>query len=308
MSDTPSNTASPAHSTDAAVVLTASEEYKGLSDGFRSEGVTALARLRLFSLAVFVLFVVPLQYCILKLRLPFWWRVASWFHRGACWIFGVRVVTQGQISKSKPVLCVANHISWLDILVLGGRLPHASFVAKSEIAGWGMAGFLASLQRTLFVRRDRRSDSGRQRDAMMKRLKAGHSLIMFPEGTSTDGMGMAPFKSALFSVAERGAEATGGALYVQPVTISYTETNGMPFVRALKPKIAWLGDVELVSHVAQFLSISRTKVCLTYHTPVHVADIGNRKALAAYCEKTIREGLERAHRMEYRMGAQGQKH
>lgn len=280
----------------------AAPEYAGLSASLKGGRWSLRARWRLTLIVLASCLVVPLQWVVMRIIPPLWWPLCGLWHRTVGWLMGVRVVTIGTKVRKGPVLFVGNHISWLDILILGGRLPNASFVAKSEIAGWGLAATLTSLHRTIFVERGRRSDSANQRDRLMERLKEGSGLIMFPESTSTDGVRMDPFKSSLFSVAEKGDTVTDGHLVIQPVTISFTEMNGMPLVRSQKPRVAWLGEVEIVSHFRAFLDCHRTTVTLEFHDPVTVEDLGNRKQLAAHAETVVREGLQRSHRLEYRMG------
>ena len=181
-------------------------------------------------------------------------------------------------------------------------MKNASFVAKSEIAGWGMVGSICALQRTLFINRTKRSDSIKQRDELTERIKEGSSLILFPEGTSTQGMQVAPFKSALFSVAEMANHGLDESLNIQPITLSYTEVNGMPLVRSQKPWVAWIGDMELLLHLKQFLGRSRIVATIEYHEPISLEEAGSRKNAATISEQVIRDGLERAHRAEYNMG------
>ena len=281
------------------------EEYGGLRSNLNSEGWTLLGMMRTGLVFAASLFILPVQYILVHASPKFWWPVAGLWHRTMCRILGIRIQIKGIQSKSTgPVLYAVNHISWLDILILGGRLHNASFIAKSEVAGWGALGTLCKLQKTLFVNRERRSDSARQRDELAARVQEGHSLILFPEGTSTDGMRVAQFKSALFSVAERADNASDHNLLIQPVTLAYTEVNGMPLLRAQKPWVAWLGDVELFSHLRQFLGRARVEAMIEFHAPVTFTEAGSRKALAAYCENEVRRGLERAHRAELRMGPQ----
>lgn len=285
------------------------EEYGGLRANLDREGWTLLGTMRLIAVIGASIPILPAQYILVKFFPRLWWPVAGLWHRTMCRILGIRI----RIEKSNldahrhhegSVLYAANHISWLDILVLGGHLENASFIAKSEVAGWGFIGTLCNLHKTIFVNRLRRSDSLRQRDALVDRVKEGHSLILFPEGTSTDGMRVAPFKSALFSVAEQADEASNHHLLIQPMTIAYTEVNGMPLVRSQKPWVAWLGDVELFQHLRQVLGRARIEAMIEFHAPISLAEAGSRKALAAYCEQEVRTGLERAHRGELRLGPQ----
>ncbi len=137
----------------------------------------------------------------------------------------------GDASTARPTLFVANHQSYLDIPILGSVIE-GSFVAKAEIADWPYFGALAKLQRSIFI--DRRPGStGKQRDALLRRLEEGDNLIIFPEATSSDGLHVLPFKSALLSVAE--LHPRGEPLAVQPVTVAYIRLDGMPLGPVLSP-------------------------------------------------------------------------
>jgi lyso-ornithine lipid O-acyltransferase len=217
-----------------------------------------------------------------------------WFHRGLSRAMGVRIRTQGQAAQPGPVLFVANHISWSDIPVLGARI-RGSFVAKADVAGWGPVGWLASFSHTVYVSRDRRSSTAAQRDEIAERLRAGGSLILFPEGTNSDGTGVLPFKSALFSVVD---DVPG--LIVQPVTIAYTHINGLPVTRQQMPDIAWVGDTELAPHALGFIGLGRITAHIIFHPPLDPANFADRKALARQCHQTILAGyrqLMRGHRV-----------
>jgi len=278
------------------------EEYGGLRSNFKADGWTSLSVLRLCLIVITSIPLLSLQAFMLKFSRRYWWPVAGLWHRSMCGILGIEIRIKGNAGHDGPVLYAANHISWLDIIILGGKLENASFVAKAEMAGWGFLGMMCNLHKTIFVNRTRRTDAGRQADRLTSRIEEGHSLILFPEGTSTDGMWVERFKSSLFSVAERADEASHHRLLIQPVTLAYTEMNGMPLVRSQKPLVAWLGDVELFEHLRQFMGLARTVATIEFHEPVTLAEAGSRKDLARYCEHQIRNGLERAHRLEMRMG------
>lgn len=279
-------------------------EYGGLKSNFQTDGWTFLAFLRFCTVFIVSIPILILQMVMVKVAERRWWMFAGLWHRTMCRIIGIDLHIKGQMKHDGPVLYAVNHISWLDILVLGGVLENASFIAKSEMANWGLLGKMCTLHKTIFVNRLRRTDSARQRDALVERVQKGHSLILFPEGTSTDGVKVEPFKSALFSVAERADEASEHTLKIQPVTLAYTEMNGMPLVRSQKPLVAWLGDVELFEHLRQFLGLARTSVTIEFHDPISLAEAGSRKELAVYCETQVRAGLERAHRAEILHGPQ----
>ena len=206
------------------------------------------------------------------------------FHRGLARAMGIRITCHGAPPAQHGVLYVANHVSWADIPVLGARI-NGAFVAKADVAGWGAVGWLATLARTVYVERSRRSSTGEQRDAITERLASGDNIILFPEGTNSDGVYMLPFKSALFAVTDGLPD-----LMIQPVTIAYTRLNGMPVTRRRLPDLAWVGETELMPHAATFLSLGRIRAELLFHPPVRAADFANRKALAAHCEAVIASG------------------
>jgi 1-acyl-sn-glycerol-3-phosphate acyltransferase len=194
------------------------------------------------------------------------------------------------MSPKRPTLFVANHASYTDITILGATIP-GSFVAKAEVARWPFFGWLAKLQRTVFVDRKPRTTHA-QRDALAERLEAGDDLILFPEGTSNDGLRVLPFKSALFSVAEYRAH--GEPLAVQPVTVAYTRLDGMPIGRAWRPLLAWYGGMNLGPHLWTLVGLGIVTVVVEFHPVVTIADFGSRKALSDHCRRVIAQGLATA--------------
>ncbi|MBF0268230.1 MAG: 1-acyl-sn-glycerol-3-phosphate acyltransferase [Alphaproteobacteria bacterium] len=212
----------------------------------------------------------------------FYWRIV-------CRITGLNVAVFGQMTTERPALFVSNHVSYLDILVLGG-LIRASFVAKSEVAGWPGINIIARLGRTIFVER-RPVRAAKQTGQLARRLLKGDSLIVFPEGTSTDGNRLMPFKSTLFSAAE--IEINGQPVLVQPLTITYTRLNGMPMGRVLRPLYAWYGDMSLAPHLWKVLGLGQAQVEVEFHPPVRLTDYATRKGLALHCHRAVRHGLSR---------------
>jgi 1-acyl-sn-glycerol-3-phosphate acyltransferase len=205
-----------------------------------------------------------------------------------CWLFGLDIVVRGQPDPARPTLFVANHCSYIDIEVFSSLMP-VSFIAKAEVKGWPLFGSLARLQRTVFVDRKRGSTAG-QRDEIAARLAVGDNLMLFPEGTSDDGNRTLPFYSALFSVAERRLSGNR-PLPVQPVSIAYTELNGFPVGRALRPLLAWYGDMELAPHLWHFAGLGRVKVVVEFHESVTIDQFGSRKALSEHCRAKIARGM-----------------
>ena len=193
----------------------------------------------------------------------------------------VRLVgTPAQLGAAdRPVVFVSNHSSWLDILVLGSRLP-ACFVAKEDMASWPLIATIARLGRSVFVQR-RRASTGRERDDMRARLAAGDNLILFPEGTTSDGSRVLPFRSAFLSIAETPVTADGLPPLVQPVSVVYDRLAGLPTGRANRPLFAWYGEMNLASHFWRLAQQCGLRVTVVLHAPLDPRDFPSRKALAA---------------------------
>jgi 1-acyl-sn-glycerol-3-phosphate acyltransferase len=235
-----------------------------------------------------------------SLALRFRWKSRKTFpnsyHRFMARLFGIRIKTIGKLLTGEGVLIVANHTSWMDIVVFSavGRL---SFVAKSEVATWPLFSTLAKLQETVFVERTRRQATGQARDQIRDRLLAGDTLVLFPEGTSNDGNAVLNFKSALMGAVEaRLDDGRGGqrAVRVQPVSTAYVGLHGMPMGRENRPLFAWYGDMELVPHLWEALKTGPIDVIVEFHPPMDVDQVGGRKALAARTEAIVRRGQARA--------------
>ncbi len=214
------------------------------------------------------------------------------FHQVLVRILGFRVRLHGRLLDEEaggPVLYVSNHSSYLDIPVLGSVI-RGSFVAKSEVNGWFFIGTLARLQNTVFVER-KASRASLQRDGLRERLEKGDSLVLFPEGTSSDGHRTLPFKSSLFSIVDKPLE-NGSFVRVQPVSIVATEVGGLPMGRAWRPYYAWYGDMTLIKHVWEVFKIGAFTVDVIFHPAVTIQDFGNRKLLAAYCQQAVASGVD----------------
>ena len=187
---------------------------------------------------------------------------------------GVRVIgAPAANAGSRRVIYAANHCSWLDIPVLGGRLD-ACFVSKDEIARWPGVGLVARLGRTVFVSRTRGA-TGRERDAMRSRLASGDDLLLFPEGTSSDGSRVLPFRTAFFSIAE-GEDPP----LIQPVSVVYDRLAGLPTGRSTRAVFAWYGDMDLANHFWRLAQWNGMRATVLMHPPLDPKLFPNRKALA----------------------------
>ncbi|MGZ6009799.1 MAG: lysophospholipid acyltransferase family protein [Rhizomicrobium sp.] len=221
-------------------------------------------------------------------------RARRWYFHLLARMFGLRVVVRGALAEASPRLLVCNHISYFDIVALGSEIE-ASFVAKAELRSWPFFGILARAARVVFIDRAR-SATRQASDQLQRRLDRGETLIMFPEATSSDGNSMKPFKSALFSVAERHAcmnDGTERPVVVQPVSLAYTRINGLPMGVGWRSFVAWYGDMELPPHLWTLSQLGKITVEITLHPAVTIGEFSGRKALAAYCERSSREGFAR---------------
>jgi 1-acyl-sn-glycerol-3-phosphate acyltransferase len=218
-----------------------------------------------------------------------------WFARmywaGVCRVLGLKRRVIGRSAgrpHRRPVVYVSNHSSWLDIAVLGAQLD-ACFIAKEEVSGWPLISMVAKLGRTVFVRRHR-SSTGRERDDMRARLAAGDNLILFPEGTTSDGSRVLPFRSAFFSVAELADGAPGEPPLVQPISVVYDRLAYLPTGRATRALFAWYGDMSIGSHFWQLAQHRGLRASVLVHAPVDPRDYPSRKALAEAVWTAVADG------------------
>jgi 1-acyl-sn-glycerol-3-phosphate acyltransferase len=245
----------------------------------------ALARSLL--IVLWTLLLLPAQVIVVAIGSPLARRIPMLYHRGVCRILGLRIKIQGAISQTHPTLFVCNHSSYLDITVLGSLLE-ASFISRHDVAGWPVIGWLAKLQRCVFVER-RLSFTGAQVNEIQRRIAAGDSLIFFPEGTSNDGIHLRPFKSALFAVAEE--KQLDGPLVVQPLSLAYSRIDGMVMGRWLRPYVAWYGNMTMGPHLWTMMGLGALTAEVEFHAPVTIESFEGRKALTAYCQHEVAAGI-----------------
>ncbi len=213
------------------------------------------------------------------------------FHRIILRVFGVRLLLEGKMVRERPLLIVANHVSWLDIAVLGSVAP-LSFVAKSEMASWPLFGRLAKLQRTVFIKRDERRSSGDQANVIAERMTAREIMVLFPEGTTSDGNALLPFKTPLFEAAKLAlADSPVEEAVVQPVAIHYTRLHGLPLGRARRPHVAWPGDIGLLESLVPIVMTGALDVVVKIGDPIRLMENSNRKVVAAQAHSSIRQML-----------------
>ena len=231
---------------------------------------------------------------------------APYWHRLVLRLIGVRVHVTGEIARERPLLLLSNHMSWLDIEVLGALAP-VSFVAKKEVAGWPVFGWLARLQRSVFIDRDRRHTAGSQAEEMASRLSQGDIIVLFAEGTSSDGNRVLPFRSALVGAAQlaMAGENGQGTAIVQPVAIAYTRMGGLPLGRQHRPHVAWYGGMDLGPHLARVLAEGGIDVEVVFCPPRRLGAGADRKRVTAEAGVLVRRlvaGLNAGHAPETLLG------
>ncbi len=256
---------------------------------FHGRAMRVLAGLRAsLLLAVFLAITLPLmlvQYVLVRLDLPQARTLPHFYHKLVCRVLGIRVHVSGSIDAGKPALLVSNHSSWLDIVALSAAAP-VSFVAKAEVGTWPFISLLAKLQRTVFIDRTRRTLVKHKAGEIAERLAKGDSIVLFAEGTSSDGNRILPFRSSLFSAASGNGD--GPAAVVHTVVIAYTHLHGLPILRHERPKVAWYGEMDMLSHVWNVMKSGPLDVTVSISEPVPLASLSGRKELAAFSEARIR--------------------
>lgn len=255
----------------------------------------------------------PLQAAFLRFNPKLARTFPNWYHRKVCRLLGVKLRIEGEVVADQPVLIVSNHTSWLDIPVISAVAP-VSFVAKKEVGRWPFVSWLAKLQRTVFVDRQKRTAAAASAQEIADRLASGDKLVLFAEGTSSDGNRVLPFKTSLFaaaipgksrrqktedpsensaSEASAGQPAAASPVLVQTLTIAYTHLHGIPMERADRPIVGWYGDMEMGSHAWKLLKAGPLDATIRIGPPVPLTDFADRKQLARHSEDEIRATLIR---------------
>ncbi len=204
-----------------------------------------------------------------------------------CRIIGLRIRVDGEISRERPLLLVSNHISYLDIFVLGWKTT-ACFTPKSEVAGWAVVSTICRLLDCVFIeRRSAKIKSGG--NDIKTALASGEIVSLFPEGTTGNGRHPLPFKSSLLSIAEEKID--GKELWIQPAVIRYTHIGQLPIDSTQWPSIAWYGDMLLAPHLWELLKLPKIDATLTLLPAVTCAQLGNRKQLTAHLQQATSDIL-----------------
>lgn len=211
-----------------------------------------------------------------------------WF-RLICLALGIRIRVEGEVARGRPLMVVANHTSWTDIMVLGSVVD-AYFVARGDLANWPVMGTLSRLARCVFVDRENRRTAGAQTRELAARLASGDPMVLFAEGTCGDGTHVLPFKSTLFGAAQMAlGPLPGHSVLVQPAAIAYTHIQGLPTGRRQRADLAWIGDMDLFPHVRRVLAYGAIDVTVAFGEPETFTADNDRKAMARLVEGRVRE-------------------
>jgi lyso-ornithine lipid O-acyltransferase len=247
---------------------------------------------------VFIIFtlltltLLPVQYVAMRLERFVHKSLPRFWHRVIAQLLGLRIHVAGELSAERPLLIAANHSSWADIVVLSS-IAEVSFIAKSEVKTWPLFGLLAVLQRSVFVERARKQTAGDQADTIAARLGNGDAMVLFAEGTTSDGNRVLPFKSALFGAAQLALrDMQGHKVYVQPVSIAYTRVHGLPMGRYMRPITSWPGTVPLMSNLLGLARQGALDVEVRIGAPLEFTPHSSRKAVAAAMEREVRAMMQ----------------
>jgi 1-acyl-sn-glycerol-3-phosphate acyltransferase len=243
----------------------------------------AIVRVALMLAWLAFMFPIELVFWLLRWQRPRA-RIAQCFFAGMLRILGIRVTTLGKASKLRPLMIVSNHASYLDVFIIGAQLP-LSFTPKREIRRWPVIGFLCVLADCIFVER-RPAHMEEAREEMGHRIREGRVLCLFPEGTTSDGKTLKPFKSGFLSLAQ------DFALPVQPASLAYTHIGAAPVRDDQRELVAWVGEeTTFFGHFAKLLMMPGIRASLQWHTPLNLADFDDRKALTKASQEVVQAGV-----------------
>lgn len=231
---------------------------------------------------------IAIQWCLRTLGLPGQRRIPLFFYRILRRLLHLNVRIVGKPVIGQPLLLVSNHMSWVDIAAIGSAMP-VVFVAKREVRAWPMVGLAAELMGTVFVDRTRRQQTAKVNAQIAERLAGGDPVVLFAEGTSSDGNRVLQFRSALVGAAGEllSADPSYQGVMLQPLSISYTHLDGLPMGRQHRPLVAWYGDIDFLPHLKDYVRQGAVDAVIAFGEPIPF-DGGDRKAAVKSIETTVR--------------------
>ena len=230
-----------------------------------------------------ILILGPIQYILVKVKLSYRIYIPIIFHRILLKILGIKVKVIGKKTSLRPLILVGNHTSYIDIIILGSIMP-ICFIAKQEIKSWFLFGFLAKMQNTIFIKRKNFKALENIKN-INKELDSKSAVVLFPEGTTNSGKKILNFKSSFFNLFE-----SNNTLGLQNFSLCYTHVNSMPIDNRTRPQVSWYGDMNIVTHLLNFLKLSSVNATVVLH-PIMQLKEQNRKALSLSSIKQVKEGI-----------------
>ena len=225
----------------------------------------------------------PMQYILVKTKLRQRTYIPIIFHKALLKILGVKVKLIGKISSIRPLILAGNHTSYIDIIILGSIMP-ICFIAKEEIKYWFLFGFLAKMQNTIFIKR-KNYKTLESLNSINKELDSNSAVVLFPEGTTNTGKKVLNFKSSLFNLFENN-----NTLRLQNFSLCYTHVNDMPIDNRTRPQISWYGDMNILSHLLNFLKISCVNATVVFHPILPLRGL-DRKSISISSIKQVKKGI-----------------
>jgi 1-acyl-sn-glycerol-3-phosphate acyltransferase len=241
----------------------------------------------LFAAALFLLVLGPARRLAQLRGWGFARKTPVWFHRLLCKILRVRVRRFGTPSQASRRLIVANHVSWLDIPVLGALEP-MTFLAKKEVGEPFLGRQVALLQGVVLVDRQRKRVLPKVNADMAEAMRAGEPVVLFAEATTGDGNRLLRFRSSHFEAIFQAADGEAGDAVVQPVYLHYRRIAGMPVARADRPTFAWYGETAFLPHLWRVIFSGGMACDVHYGDPLNAAEHRDRKSLAVATAQAVR--------------------
>ena len=247
------------------------------------------AFLSIGAITIVTLALLPFQWLAVRMNWPMRRRIPTFYHGIVCRILGVRITTVGCRTDERPLLIVANHTSWLDISVITAVAP-VVFVAKREVATWPIFGLLARLQRSVFVDRTRRHKTQDVNSEIAQRLTDGDAVLLFGEGTSSDGNRVLAFRTALIGSAQDAIVEAEHVkpVWIQPLSVAYTAMLGLPLGRQSRCRVAWYGGAALLPHLRRLIARGAIDVVVSWGNPIAYDEFLDRKIVARRLEGEVR--------------------
>ena len=240
----------------------------------------------IFLIIVITTLLLPVQALLHMLQNPLSKIIPMIYHKIILKLLSIKIVVKGSLGEDGSLI-VSNHASWIDIFIISSVIK-TSFVSKSEVSRWPLVSWLAKLQRTIFIDRNNHKELTKTANKIQDRISNKQNVVLFPEGTSSDGNKVLPFKSSIFMLCELSEVSK---FKIQPISIAYTKYNGLSMTRIERMLIAWYGDMDLLSHLYNIIRSGSFEVEVTFHNRIDISEKKSRKDIAGECEAIVRDGF-----------------